>query len=489
MIKKNDQGDLFDTIVLTRDKYLLTQDEKKDIYEKMNEELAESTRKIKLSYQKRINISQNNCLALERELENYKKLLEVYSTFDSKMIGHIIEKLVSLIEGEEYSYQEATHETYEYEPTVFGSESFKTNKKLLMIVKGNRKQDYYYDYDTQNNEIYKLVQSGQAFVLMESKFNYRKQITFYTANEGSIRSLIDFNKFEYVKKFINLVVQYRFEKHLDEISEKELLSIMSEFILSEREMMEDNYKKRVMEKQEQLRQQLIIEQLRNDEKMELIEFETMLKNGVPSRHNNNLLDRLQSIANNNADFNITMGQFEILYEGEKHPATITCIEPLVSLENIFISKINIESSIKGYFDDSDSDPHFHGDCDIDLVDDGLIGIVDIPSLKQDFGDMIHFSLPYELYKVDRIDDTYLRILYLPNRGKYNHKSINVYRWIIEGLLDKDDKISNEEKTSYKIKWDSTEESEEMLTYLKEIELLSNFNEKQLKLYKQRKKKN
>ena len=68
---------------------------KKDIYEKMNEELAESTRKIKLSYQKRINISQNNCLALERELENYKKLLEVYSTFDSKMIGHIIEKLVS----------------------------------------------------------------------------------------------------------------------------------------------------------------------------------------------------------------------------------------------------------------------------------------------------------------------------------------------------------------------------------------------------------
>ena len=29
MIKKNDQADLFDTIVLTRDKYLLTQDEKK----------------------------------------------------------------------------------------------------------------------------------------------------------------------------------------------------------------------------------------------------------------------------------------------------------------------------------------------------------------------------------------------------------------------------------------------------------------------------
>lgn len=315
-------------------------------------------------------------------------------------------------------------------------------------------------------------------------FDYNSHISFYTAREGVLKSLIDFHNFSYVKTFIDLVVQYRFENHLDEISEKELESIMSEFILSEKAMIEDNYKKRAMEKEEQLRQQLIAEQLRRDKEMEFIKFESIFKNGVPSRYCNNLIDRLQEIANSNADFNSDMSQFEILYEDERHPAKITCSEPLVSSENIFISKINIESSIKDYFDDSNPDPHFQGECDIDLVDDGLIGIVDISSLRQDLNHIIP-SLP-EVYKVDRIHGEYLRILYLPNRGRYNHKPINIYPWIMKGILDKQDKDSNENATSYKIDWDSAEESRKMLAYLKEIELLSNLDENQLKLYKQRK---
>lgn len=485
MDEKNEQNDIFESLILARDKYLSSQEAEKAIYEKMNKELIEAERKIRLSYQERISLSKKKCSTLRNDLENYKKLLETYSTFNAEMIGNVIEKLVSLVEGEGYSYQEATHETYGYESTVFGSESFRTNKKILMIVKGNHKHEHYYDYDEKENKIYELVKSGQAFVLAENEFVYDKHITFYNANEGLVKSLIDFNRFSYVKTFINLVVQYRFERHLDEISEKELLSIMNEFILSEKEMIEDNYKKRAMEKQEQLRQQLIQEQLRHDEEMKLIEFESILKNGVPGRHSNNLIDRLREIANNNANFNIAMGQFEILYEGEKYPARITCSEPLVSSENILISKINIESSIKDYFDDSDPDPHFHGECDIDLVDDGLIGIVDISSLRQDLDNIINSPLP-EVYKVDRINDEYLRILYLPNRGKYSHKPINVYRWIIEGILDKKDKDSTENATSFKTEWNSIEESGRMLTYLKEIELLSNLDEKQLKLYKQRK---
>ena len=486
MAKNNEQVDLFDALVLTRNKYLSSQEEEEKIYAEMKEKLDEAKRKIKLSYQEKINLSKENRSTLQKDLENYKKLLETYSTFNAEMIGNVIEKLVSLVEGEEYCYQEAKHETYEYKSTVFGKESFKINKNLLMIVKGNHKQGYYCDYDEQNNEIHKLVKSSQAFVLTESKFGYKKQVTFYTANEGSMQSLIDFNKFGYVKTFINLVVQYRFEKHLDKISEKELLSIMNEFILSETEMIEDNYQKRAMEKQDQLRKKLLKEQLEHDKEMKLMELETILKNGAPRRYSNNLIDRLQEIASNNTDFNISMDQFEILYEGKRYPATITYSEPLVSLENIFISKINIESSIKNYFDDSDPDPHFHGECDIDLVDDGLIGIVDISNLIQDVDSMINSYFHHELYKVDRINDTYLRILYLPNRGKYSHKPTNVYNWIIKGILDKDDKNSTEEKSSYKIEWNSTEESERMLTYLKEIESLSSFNEKQLQLYKKRK---
>lgn len=493
MTKKNEQLDLFDTINLTHNEYLSAQDEEKHIYEKMEKELAEAERKIKLSYQEKIDTSKNNCLALKRELQNYKKLLEKYSTFDSKMIGNIIEKLVSLIEGEDYSYQEAEHETYEYYQTVFGMESCRTNKKVLLIVKGNDKQGYYYDNGIYNNEVHKLVKSGQAFVLAEDEFNYNKKIKFYRVKEYSIKSLIDFNQFSYVQNFINLVIKYRFEKNLDEITEKELLSIMSEFVLSEKEMIEEKYKKHAIEKQEQLRQQLSEEQLKHDKEMMLIEFEDILNNGVPSKHSNNLIDRLQELSNNNADFSKAMSQFEILYginrNTESHSAKITFNEPLISSENIFISKIDIEISIKGYFDDSDLDPHFQGECDIDLVDDGLIGIVDISSLRPGVDYIINSSLPQGLYKVDRINDEYLRILYLPNKGEYKHESINVYSWLLSGAFNKNNENSPEKAPSVKsvkIEWNSAEESERMLPYLKEIELLSNLNEEQVKLYKKRK---
>lgn len=423
---------------------------------------------------------------MEQELENYKKLLENYSTFDFKLIGSIIEKLVTLVEGEEYSCQEANHETYECEITVFGGELVKVNKKILMIVKGSQKQGYYYDYNEQNNEVDKLVKNGQAFVLKD-KYSHKKNITFYTTYGGRPKCLIDFNRFFYVKDFIDLVVEYRYKNNLDKISEKELLNLMSEFILSKKTMIEDNYRKRALEKQEQLNQQLIEEQLRHNEEIERIEFENLLQNGVPSRYNDTLIDRLHEVANDSDDFNNAMSQFEISYEGEKHIAKITYDEPIISSENIFISKINIESSIKDYFDDSDPDPHFHDFCDIDLVDDGLIGIVDISGSNQDLDSIINVSGQYRsLYKVDKISDKYLRVLYFPNNGMYSHKPINIYSWILGTVLDKSEDKQTEKSTSYKIEWNCSEETEKMLIYLKEIELLNNLNEKQLKLYKQRK---
>lgn len=488
MANQNNQIDLFKTLSSIYDKYLSSQDEEQILYKKMNEDITESERKIKHCYQKEIDLAKKNCTVLKQELENYRKLVEKYSTFDSKLIGSIIEKLITLFEGEEYSYQETNHETYEYEKTVFGSESFKVNKKILMIVKGSQKQEYYYDYNEYDNEVKRLVKNGQAFILAESKYNYSENITFYTTYEGNLNSLIDFNKFSYVKDFIDLVVEYRLKNNLDKVFKKELLSLMGEFILNKKEIIEDNYKKRALEKQEQLNQQLINEQLKRNEEIERAEFEELLQNGVPSRHNDTLYDRLRGVAIDSDDFNNAMNQFEISYEGKKHIARITYEEPIISSENIFISRINIESSIKDYFDDSEPDPHFHGFCDIDLIDDGLIGIVDISSLKQDLDSIINVSSQHRfLYKVDKISDQYLRVLYLPNNGKYVHKPINIHEWILGIGLDKNDDKQNGKNSSYKIEWNCSEETEKMLTYLKEIELLSNLNEKQLKLYKQRRK--
>lgn len=469
MNEQDESMNLFDALVLMRDRYLLTKKEKADLYEKMNEELAESARKIKQAYQEKITISQNNCLDCKNELDSYKKLLEDYSTFDSRMIGNVLEKLVSLVEGENYSYQESEYETFEYKSTVFGSESFNVNKKLLMIVNDKYKQEYYYDHSAEENEIAQLVRNNQAFVLAENKFDYDKKITFYTASDESVNCLIDFNEFSYVKTFINRVIQYRFENHLDTISEKDLLSIMSEFILSEKEMIEGNYQKRAIKKQEQLKQELSAEWLRYQEEVKQLEFDSLLENAASA--SSCLAERLQESISNNPDLSQSMSQFVILYEGAQHTAKIQCSEPILSAQNILISKINIESTIKDYFDDTESDPHFHGYCDIDLVDDGLIGIVDVSNFKQNLNGVIPSSLSDE-YKVDRINDEYLRVLYLPNRGEYHHRPINGYHWILDG----EETVSSDDATSYKTEWNSMEEADRMLTYLEQMELSSNSNE-------------
>ena len=69
--------------------------------------------------------------------------------------------------------------------------------------------------------------------------------------------MIDFGKFPYVQDFIDSVVEYRFKNNLSKISEKDLLSLMSEFVLSKKTYIEENYKKEDLENQEQAIKQLI----------------------------------------------------------------------------------------------------------------------------------------------------------------------------------------------------------------------------------------
>lgn len=186
-----------------------------------------------------------------------KHELENYSTFDSKLIGNIIEKLVSLVEGKEYVYQEAIHETYELESTILGGQVDKVEKKTLMIVEGSQKRRYYNDYHEQDNEVNRLVQNGQAFILSEHKLWFSSWITFYTTYKGKLKCLIDFGKFSYVQDFIDLVVEYRFKNNLSKVSEKDLLSLMSGFVLNNKVFIEENYKKKNLENQEQVIKQLI----------------------------------------------------------------------------------------------------------------------------------------------------------------------------------------------------------------------------------------
>lgn len=481
IMEKTDQTDLFGLLRSIHDEYVLSQQKEEEIYKKMNRELAESAKNIRLSYQEKIARAENTCFHLEKRLQDYYKLLENYSTFDSRMMGNVIAQLISLVECESYIFQEATHNTYEWEQTPWSTDAFRVSKKVLMVVKRDQGRDSYHDCDEQNNVVEALIKDGDAFILLQNQIR-SKSIQFYKTNAWAVSSPMN-NKFSYVKDFVDAVIQYRFKNRLDKmISERELWILLDEFILERKEMIEANYKKRIFEQQERFKQQLNAQQLKREEDMERAALESLLQNGIPSRHSNNLIDRLQEISDNDADFNRVMGQIQICYDSEKALADITCTDPIISSENIFISKIEINALIQDYFDDSNPDPHFQGECDIDLVDDGLIGIVDISDLQHDLDRIMDSKLGFQ---VDKINDQYLRILYLPNHGVYSHQPSTIYSFILEAVFPETGKIISQ-KTSYKTDWNCEKEAKKMLQYCKEVELLSHLNEKQFKLYKQKK---
>lgn len=469
MVKKHEQTNLFEDLSTIRNQYLLCQKEKNSTYEKMQKELEETERKIKDSYQEKIDSVKKQEVQLKNKLELSKKLLEGYSTFNTEMIGNVVAKLVSLLEGEVYIFQQVTHKTFGDTINNLGV-SYKETKKLAMIVKENKKKRQYYDSDRQHNVVNNLIANNEALLLSENVENDEK-ITFYTAKEGLVQCLGKVHNFSYVEDFITLVVKYRTKNHSFSITEKELLSLLGEFILSKREMIEERVKKRVLEKEEQLKQQLLAEQEMFANELEKIEFEALIESGLPNRHNNTLLDRLKEKVKDNNAFKNTISNLEIVYEGLPFLAKMLFDNPSVSSENIFIAKFWMESSVR-CFDNAE--------CSDDIIaDDGLVGIVDISHLKQSLDNFVNLAEQEQSgrYKVEKINEDYLRILYLPNKGTYqaNHSVLQD---------KKKPKTLFEAFTMYRTEWDIDEEAKEMLDYLQKIELLSNFTEKQMQFYKQ-----
>lgn len=379
---------------------------------------------------------------------------------------------------------------------MFGSETFPVKYNVKMIVSRTQGRSYYRDFEEYRDSICDLIESGKA-ILLEKKEGYpNKNIHFYRNYYGNLESLVNFGRFDYIKNFIDRLIQYRFQNCLEKISEDEIQSFMNEFISDSKDLIEHNYQLRMKEKRERLEQELKEKQEEYSKQIDQIKLEELLKNGVTSVYTTKLIDRLQESIATDGEFNKLINQFIISYEGQKSIATLSYEEPFVSTENIVIAKVNIKSSIKNYFDDSDQDPHLHGFVDINLVDDGLVAIVDISNTdKIDSCSLSNcgLSCPFdsELCKVDKIDD-HVRILFLPNKGKYRHKPVDYYGWIVETIASEikdgkrnESKQGNDPSVSYKMKWDYVEVAKKMLVYAKEIELVSYLNANQLNLYKQK----
>lgn len=198
------------------------------------------------------------------ELSDYCSLICEYSRFDFRIIC-ILSNLISTFEGEEYCANEITFKREKIIRLVFDSDTTSINIHNRIIIPEKEMRDYY------NDEIVSLLEKkGKLLVLQSDEFVLNDYVSFYRLNEknNDIVSTVNFEKFPYVKDFINSVISYKMLKASKEISEEELEVLEKQFISSRKQEIEQRYKQLNEEqdrklKEEQKNRQLQLERTFN----------------------------------------------------------------------------------------------------------------------------------------------------------------------------------------------------------------------------------
>lgn len=118
-------------------------------------------------------------------------------------------------------------------------------KVRIIVRKDKLKNCYDSSYES---EINKLVKNGNALLLSEQDIYNNKEITFYTFQDSQFLCCIDFGRFDYIKEFIDNIVQYRFQNDIIEFTEKDMLTFMKNFVIEHKDIIMKNYDSKIKEK-------------------------------------------------------------------------------------------------------------------------------------------------------------------------------------------------------------------------------------------------
>ncbi len=179
------------------------------------------------------------------KLKDHTKKLQSFSTFDNRIIGNILEKLVSVFEGEEYCYQETFFKTKKPEFYLFDKDEPEINKKVRIIINSDCQKN---NYDHKFNNLNFLVDNDKAIILEEDDDSLEPQISFnHYFENNNIDNEIKSDKFNYVKEFIEKVINFKIDNNLKNIKEKELNILLKEFLMKNADLIETNYQQRLKE--------------------------------------------------------------------------------------------------------------------------------------------------------------------------------------------------------------------------------------------------
>ncbi len=164
-----------------------------------------------------------------RELTNQKREVETeicrlyleikdYTIFDMDLLGETLAKLIAEVSGREFVYGKVVNTYYKKNYIDESEEDYDPDhdfeyKKIdrdehIVVAREKYKEKY---YSEKSNSVEQLVDEGDAITLSWQNIFYKLDNmvqVFHCPNECF---KFDVEKFDYVKEFINLLIQYCYE--------------------------------------------------------------------------------------------------------------------------------------------------------------------------------------------------------------------------------------------------------------------------------------
>ncbi len=249
IIKSQETRILFDEIVNLYNKYKFAEQTKEKLLLKRQQEIEETTEKIIKYYSPKLLKNNEDIIAIKKELNDFNKLFTKYSTFNIDLIGQAIQQLMTLVESEEYLYKQVTYVVKKRVHGVMDSWDEDMQIKASIVLRKEKLINYYNSSYEDESKINVLIKNEDALLLFEQDINnYNKKITFYTLQDGKVLDNINFGKFDYIKEFIDNIVQYRFQNNMTDFSKKDMLSFMKNFLIKHKDIIMKNYDSKIKEK-------------------------------------------------------------------------------------------------------------------------------------------------------------------------------------------------------------------------------------------------
>lgn len=228
---------LVDKQRIARD-YLLEQRKKlEDTHAKMEAEIEKAKNDIVKSYRGTFEEIDVDMKKIQYDvLAKYNELIKKLSIIDAELMGRAIEKLIEMVDNRSFKFQDVVLNTFYLEHSVWGGQCYEVSyEKYYFIVVDEEciKEQYDWPYD-ESSELDLLVEQSKAIVLGRHDYLDRF-MRCYTLENGKVTSDIEVGKFDYVEKFIQFVVQYRFINNLEVFGEEEMTLALQEFVVQNKE--------------------------------------------------------------------------------------------------------------------------------------------------------------------------------------------------------------------------------------------------------------